>query len=109
MYTDTKTISLNRIFSRKTFYTMIGIFISMVFLYAYFLTSITVNTAEAKQLNVETKDLMSEIATLEVEYLANVNDLDMTTVLASGYVEVSNPEFAYTGGDESTGTAFVLR
>ena len=89
-------IRLRKIFSKRTFYLLATTFFILLFSYAYLLTNITIKTAEAKKIDSEIKELMSDVATLEVEYLAAVSGLDMNKVVELGYAEIKNVKFAYT-------------
>jgi len=90
------SLSANVVLSRKIFFTLLIFAIFLLVVYAYFLSSITINIAHAKQSDASARELTSEIATLEVEYLSSVGNLDIEEAYTRGFREVKDVKFVYT-------------
>lgn len=86
--------------SKRSFYILFSALVFVFVSYAYLIAATTINTAEAREYDSEIKEIMSDIATLEVEYLAHVNDIDMEYASLSGFQEVEQVRFVYTDEGE---------
>ncbi len=65
--------------------------IVLFFVYVVFVGLITFSVVNRKTVEGQTKQLRSDIASLELSYLAQANNIDMAYVQTLGYTEVKNP------------------
>lgn len=87
----------NQLVSKKLFYIITTALFLVFVVYAYFLATITINTAQAKGYDSDIKEVMSEIATLEVDYLESVSMIDMEYARSMGFYEIDKISFIHTG------------
>lgn len=78
---------------RKLFYSLTAILILLFASYIYFLGSITFNIVERKALDVDIRNLSSNIGELELEYLSLSNKIDLNLAGTLGFKEIKNPQF----------------
>ena len=72
---------------------MIIISVVLFFTYIVLVGLITFSVVHRKTVEGQTKQLRSDIASLELSYLAQANTIDMAYVQTLGYTEVKNPTY----------------
>lgn len=65
----------------------------LFFVYVIVVGLITFSVVHRKTVQGQTKQLRSDIASLELSYLAQANTIDMSYVQTLGYTEVKNPTY----------------
>lgn len=65
----------------------------LFFVYVVVVGLITFSVVHRKTVQGQTKQLRSDIASLELSYLAQANTIDMAYVQTLGYTEVKNPTY----------------
>lgn len=65
----------------------------LFFVYVIVIGLITFSVVHRKTVQGQTKQLRSDIASLELSYLAQANTIDMAYVQTLGYTEVKNPTY----------------
>lgn len=65
----------------------------LFFVYVIVVGLITFSVVHRKTVQGQTKQLRSDIASLELSYLAQANTIDMAYVQTLGYTEVKNPTY----------------
>ncbi len=66
---------------------------ALFFVYVIVVGLITFSVVHRKTVQGQTKQLRSDIASLELSYLAQANTIDMAYVQTLGYTEVKNPTY----------------
>ncbi|MEK7564127.1 MAG: hypothetical protein AAB510_00970 [Patescibacteria group bacterium] len=79
--------------SRTILNSIFWLFAFLSFLYILFLGNMVVNIVERRSLESEARTLTTEVANLELSYLAMSNDVDIEMSYALGFKEIK-PSFA---------------
>ena len=81
--------------TQKTLFRVMIICLALLFtVYAYLIGSITFNVIARKSLENTILSLTSEVNSLEITYLSNVNQINKDYALSKGFVEVRQNIFA---------------
>lgn len=73
---------------QKLFWALVSTMVLFVALYVYFISSSVVNVVLHKEAQQEQAAISSRLATLESEYLARKNDIDLDLASSLGFIEI---------------------
>jgi hypothetical protein len=90
--------------AKQVFTTLLAVIVCSFALYSFAIASTTVSISDAKIMNGKIQDLRTEIAGLESEYYAMINDLSVEQAQIEGFVQKDTVRFAKV--NESTYVAY---
>lgn len=78
----------------RTVHTLFGTFVVLALVYCIVLLSLVFSVIERKQNTIATRDLGSQISTLEMHYANQVASINDSVLVANNYIHVNNSTFA---------------
>jgi hypothetical protein len=102
-------INYNQPILHKTVHTMLFTLLFSALCYCAILFSLVFSVIERKQNTISSRDLASELSTLEMQYGSKVSAINDTTLIANNYVRVDGTTFAVRKDAIATYTLLYAR
>jgi hypothetical protein len=96
-------------FYERTVHTMLGTLSVLVLLYCVVLLSLVFSVIERKQNTIASRDLTSQLSTLETKYANKIASIDDSALTANKYSRVDNTTFAVRKDDIASYTVLYAR
>ncbi len=105
---------MNLTYKSKTFYeravhTMVGTLCVLALIYCMVLLSLVFSVIEKKQNTIASRDLSSQLSTLEMRYANVVSSISESDLAASDFTRVDNATFAVRKDDIASYTVLYAR
>ncbi len=78
----------------RTVHTLFGTFVVLALVYCVVLLSLVFSVIERKQNTIATRDLGSQVSTLETHYANQVASINDSVLTANNYIRVNSSTFA---------------
>jgi hypothetical protein len=93
----------------RTVHTMLGTLSVLVLLYCVVLLSLVFSVIERKQNTIASRDLTSQLSSLETKYANKIASIDDSVLAANKYSRVDNTTFAVRKDDIASYTVLYAR